>query len=183
MLPIQYCRVISAHYVQDFNFGLVNQAFLAFRKFSVLQLAKTYAALTIAEVTRRTSRDPKDFGETGDYVRSLISSGQINATITEASSDPARWVLRFVDSPSEGPQSRSEEQQYADLVRQTQKVECLWAHVREADRKLSLSKEYIQEAKKAKKSKGGENGGNGSHWDIGMNVNDFDNDEDMMGDL
>ena len=164
--------------LKDFNSGLVRQVIAAFRQFSVLQLEKTYAALTIAEVTRRTSPDPNDYAGTGQYVVHLICSGSLNASLSEPSEDPASWIVRFSD-PTTGPLARSEEQQYESLAKQTRKVQTLMDHIREADRKLSLSKDYIAEAKKAKKI--GPGGEAEAAW--AMHNEGFDQDEDMMGDL
>lgn len=154
----------------------------AFRQFSVLQLGKTFAALTVADVTRRTSPTPNDYADTGDYVIHLISTGVLNATISQPSNDPASWILRFSDSAS-GPLSRTEEQQHQHLEKQTQKIISLMDHIREADRKLSLNKDYIAEAKKAKKARLNdvEGGMDESPW---MTHGDaYEHDEDMMADL
>lgn len=154
----------------------------AFRQFSVLQLGKTFAALTVADVTRRTSPNPNDYADTGDYVIHLISTGVLNATISQPSNDPASWILRFSDSAS-GPLSRTEEQQHQHLEKQTQKIISLMDHIREVDRKLSLNKDYIAEAKKAKKARLNdvEGGMDESPW---MTHGDaYEHDEDMMADL
>lgn len=154
----------------------------AFRQFSVLQLGKTFAALTVADVTRRTSPNPNDYADTGDYVIHLISTGVLNATISQPSNDPASWILRFSDSAS-GPLSRTEEQQHQHLEKQTQKIISLMDHIREVDRKLSLNKDYIADAKKAKKARLNdvEGGMDESPW---MTHGDaYEHDEDMMADL
>ena len=158
------------------------QVIHAFRQFSVLQLGKTFAALTVADIARRTSPDPNDYAGTGEYVIHLISSGVLNATISQLSDDPASWILRFSDSTS-GPLSRTEEQQYQHLEKQTRKINLLMEHIREADRKLSLNKDYIAEAKKAKKTRlnDAEGGMDESPW---MTHGDaYEHDEDMMADL
>ena len=109
----------------------------------------------------------------------LISSGQLNAGITQPSEDYASWVVRFSD-PTSGPLARSEEQQLAGLVKQNQKIEKLMGHIREADRKLSLSKEYIGDLRK-KKKQNGDGGVDGSSW---LNQPEgYDQDEDMMADM
>lgn len=154
----------------------------AYRQFSVLQLGKTFAALTVADIARRTSPDPNDYAGTGDYVIHLISTGVLNATISQPSNDPASWILRFSDSTS-GPLSRSEEQQYQHLEKQTRKINILMEHIREADRKLSLNKDYISEAKKAKKANLNdlEGGMEESPWMAHGDA--YEHDEDMMADL
>ena len=169
-------------YRQDFNRGLVVQVISAFRQFSVLQLRKTFAALTVADIARRTSPDPNDYAGTGEYVIHLISIGILNATISQPSNDPASWVLRFSDSTS-GPLSRTEEQQYQHLEKQTQKIKTLMEHIREADRKLSLNKDYIAEAKKAKKARQNDLEGGGDEHAWGLHGDAYEHDEDMMADL
>lgn len=177
-----FSSVLLTECDQDFNHGLVLQVINAFRQFSVLQLGKTFAALTVADIARRTSPDPNDYAGTGDYVIHLISIGILSATISQPSNDPATWILRFSDSTS-GPLSHTEEQQHQHLEKQTLKIKSLMEHVREADRKLSLKKDYIAEAKKAKKARqnglegGGEENAYMAHTDI------YEHDEDMMADL
>ena len=164
---------------QDSNAGLVSQVVEAYRKFSILELEKTYCALTVSEIARCTSPDPYDYAETGQYVVHLISSRQLNATISEPSQDPATWVIRFSDSAS-GPLARSEEQQYEALSKQTRKVKTLTDHIKEIDRKLSLSKDLIADAKRKKKEKNEQGGNEGEHvW----GRNELDQDEDMMADI
>ena len=167
---------------QDCNRGLVIQVVKAFRQFSVVQLGKTFAALTVADVARRTSPDPNDYAGTGNYVIHLISIGVLNATIAQPSNDPASWILRFSD-PGSGPLSPTEEQQYQHLEKQTQKIKLLMEHIREADRKLSLNKDYIADAKKAKKAR--QNDLQGHEGELPMfSVDDvYEHDEDMMADL
>ena len=62
---------------QDSNAGLVSQVIDAYRKFSILELEKTYSALTVAEIARCTSSDPDDYAETGRYLnrRKILKHG------------------------------------------------------------------------------------------------------------
>ena len=154
----------------------------AFRQFSVLKLGITFAALTVADVARRTSPDPNDYAGTGEYVIHLISTGVLNATISQPSNDPASWILRFSDSTS-GPLSHTEEQQHQHLEKQTRKIKLLMEHIHEADRKLSLHKDYIAEAKKAKKARLNvlEGGVDETTWTTQNDV--FEHDEDIMADV
>lgn len=158
------------------------QVIKAFRQYSVLQLGKTFAALTVADIASRTSPNSNDYAGTGDYVIHLISIGVLNATISQPSNDPASWILRFSGSTS-GPLSLTEEQQQQHLEKQTRKINTLMEHIREADRKLSLNKDYIAEAKKAKKSRLTESeGGMGENAFMG-HAEVYEYDEDMMSDL
>ena len=158
----------------------MGQVIDAFRQFSVLRLEKTFAALTVADITRRTSPDPNDYAGTGTYLINLVSSGKLNATISEPSEDPASWIIRFPDETS-GPLARTQEQQYEALAKQTQKIQSLMAHIKETDRKLSLSNEYIRDAKKKRKEKA-ETGENGDSFQT-SGMDGFDQDEDMMADM
>ena len=154
----------------------------AFRQFSVLKLGNTFAALTVADVARRTSPDPNDYAESGEYVIHLISTGVLNATISQPSNDPASWILRFSDSTS-GPLSHTEEQQHQHLEKQTRKIKLLMEHIHEVDRKLSLNKDYIAEAKKAKKARLNvlESGVDETTWATQNDV--YEHDEDIMADV
>ena len=179
---ITEAQVAQQVFVDECNSGLVRQVIHAYRQFSVQRLGKTYAALTIAEVTIRTSDNSDDHAETGQYVIRLISAGQLNANICQTSEDPATWILRFSNSSEDGPHARSEEQQHEDLMRQAEKIQAVVAHVKEADRKYGLSKEYIQEAKRVKKGKeAGTGHEDGNPWIPA--ADGFDHDEDMMAGL
>ena len=147
-----------------------------------MKLGNTFAALTVADVARRTSPDPNDYAGTGEYVIHLISTGVLNATISQPSNDPASWILRFSDSTS-GPLSHTEEQQHQHLEKQTRKIKLLMEHIHEADRKLSLNKDYIAEAKKAKKARSNvlEGGVDETTWTTQNDM--FEHDEDIMADV
>ena len=138
--------------------------------------------MTVADVARRTSPDPNDYAGTGDYVIHLISIRVLSATISQPSNDPASWILRFSDSTS-GPLSHTEEQQHQHLEKQTLKIKSLMEHIREADRKLNLNKDYIAEAKKVKKARQNlvEGGGDENAWTAHTDA--YEHDEDMMADL
>lgn len=157
--------------------GLVWQIIDAFRRFSILKLEKTYAALRIDQVAYRTSPDPTDFEETATYVTHLISAGYLNAILTESSDSAETWVLRFTGSTTTGTQARSELQQYKDLQRQISRTLKLGDYVRAADQRLALHKDYLDSARKVQKAK--DTGGNGDMV-VG---DDFPLDEDMMADL
>lgn len=162
---------------KDCNLGLVRQVIQAYRQFSVLELRNTYDALTIGHIARKTSPDPNDYAETGHYVSYLIATDKLNAVIEKPSANPASWLLVFC-GPISGPLARSEEQDHDALALQKIMIIGLQEHIRETDRKLSLHKDYIADAKKRKKEKA-DVGDEGNSWnDQG---NPFDHDEDVMG--
>ncbi|KAL8965695.1 MAG: hypothetical protein Q9197_006380 [Variospora fuerteventurae] len=164
-------------WMEDHNLTLVLQVPDAYRQFSIVTLELTYAALPLLIVTQRTSPDSKDHAETAQYVAMMISNGQLNATLDRTSQDPQSWILRFAMSSSAGPHARSEQEQYEELVRQASRTAKLADHVRETDRKLSLSREYINWMKQAKSEANAPQGEDSST----ATAYPFD-EEDIMGD-
>ena len=152
----------------------MNQVIGAFRRFSVLKLGKTYAALRISDVAKRTSSAPMDFTETADYVKDLITSGQLKGTVTETGNDAGSWVLRFFDDAAE---DRSEAQQFAEISEAKERIEKLGARIRESDHKLGLTREYLEWTKKTANQKGGAGPGIDPMTEDFMTI-----DEDMMVD-
>lgn len=165
----------------DMNIGLIRQVVDAYRISSVQHLSQTYAAMTITEITRRTSPDPNDLHDTGHFVTGLISSGALNASISQPSEDPASWVVNFNCETKLLPSEQTEEQQYLDLRRQAGRIKTLMNQVAEADRQLGLSEAYIKEARKARKFEA--EGGDDEHGPQHVGAAGNDMDEDMMADL
>ncbi|KAL9614247.1 MAG: hypothetical protein Q9167_001269 [Letrouitia subvulpina] len=133
----------------EFTTSLVNQIPDAFRRFSIMKLQSTYTALPLCTVTQRTSPDPNDHAETGRYIQSLIASGQLNATLSQPNDNPHSWILRFATSSVSGPQARSEQQMHDELKQEMAHITKLGQHIRNSNRKLALSKEYIEVLKHA----------------------------------
>lgn len=150
----------------------------AYRQFSIAGLGSTYIALPLPIVTQRTSPDSKNHAETAQYIAMMIKNGLLNATLDQRSQDPQSWILRFAASSSTGPQARSEQEQYEELIEQASRIAKLADHVREADRKLSLSKEYLNSMKQ---SKNDPNTPANMGGDPMMPGHSFD-EEDIMGD-
>lgn len=169
-------------WAEDCNSGLVRQVLHTYRKYSIVQLQSTYAALFISEVTRRTSPDVNDYAETAQYVTQLISTGQMNATISKPGEEPSLWVLRFTDAQEKAAGGRTEEQQLKDLSRQITKVKTIMSHVQESERKYGLNKTYVVEAKKMKKD-AANGSGDGNNWSGHMDGLELDQDEDVMAEM
>ena len=180
--------IAEAQYAQlcwrdDSNEGLVKQVIRAYRRFSVQHLEQTYTALTVGDVSRRTSPDPNNYSNTANYLLRLISMGHLNATISQPSEDPMTWVVHFNRSANGALRVPSEEQQYNDLRRQTEKISMLMEDVREADRQFGLSKEYITDGRKHKKAKENGHGDEDAIPGLSLHQDNFPQDEDMMEDL
>ncbi|KAL8722374.1 MAG: hypothetical protein Q9181_007504 [Wetmoreana brouardii] len=165
----------------DCNLGLVLQVLDAYRRFSIVKLGSTYAALPLPQVSQRTSPTPDDYMETAEYITLMINKGQLNATLDNRSrdSEPQSWVLRFATSSSTGPRILSEQQQYEEMVRQAATSSALAEHIRATDRKFMLSKEYAEWIKRSKND--ADNSGNGGDGITFPGQHPFD-DEDIMGD-
>lgn len=177
---IAEARYGHACWKDDFNEGLVKQVIHAYQRFSVLHLEQTYAALTVAEVTRRTSPDANNYTDTANYLSHLIAIGQLNASISQPSEDVMTWVVRFGKLAVAGPHTDFEEEKYENLKSQAARITTLMNDVREFDRQIGFSKEYILDAKKAKKLKDSGQGDEDSMPAFSPHQDLFNQDEDMM---
>ena len=116
----------------------------------------------------------------GRFITNLIAQRRLNASLSKPGEDPNGWLLRFHELAEDGPLSLSEKEAHDELTRQMAKVQSLMQHIKEADRKFGLSKEYIAESKlRARAKENGEIGG--EQWSAPPETA-FDHDEDVMGD-
>lgn len=139
--------------------------------------------MSVSEIAWRTSPDAKNEAETEHYLESLIADGHLNATLTQSPDSSRPSILRFAASPTTGPLARSEAQAYKELVEQTKRISKLAEHIKETDRKLTMTKEYIEWARKVRKQKDvGGLKGEPNHV-MEMAGDDYGGDEDMMADL
>ena len=165
--------------------SLVLQVLSAFRRFQILKLGRTYAALPILDVARATSPAPINVAETEQYVAQLIASSQLNATLVP-SPDPSKpAILRFAGSSAEGPLARSEAQQYHDLVAQTNKMVGLAAQMKGMDRRIELSKEYLEWTRKTRRVRVNDEAGGmgGSVLAMGDYADGWGVDEDVLAEM
>ncbi|MCJ1477882.1 hypothetical protein MMC13_006555 [Lambiella insularis] len=183
---IFYAEVHAAQTIwqKDCNLGLVLQVLDAFRRFLILKLGQTYAALPTNLVAQQTSSDPTNVPETDAYLTALIASGQLNAVLTPPSATGLS-MLRFASTLSEGPLARSEAQNYEDLQHHSNKLTQLAKHIKDTDRRFELSREYFEWARKNKRPKdgGGLDVSQGSpNPTLGVSGN-YGVDEDMLADM
>ncbi|KAL9596924.1 MAG: hypothetical protein Q9219_005487 [cf. Caloplaca sp. 3 TL-2023] len=172
-------QIGNHRWLEDHNLSLVLHVLDAYRQFSIVKLRDTYAALPLPSITQRISPENQNHVETAEYIVTMITNGQLNARLDRKSQDPQTWVLRFALSNT-GTKALSEQENYEELVKQTAKVKKLADHVRETDRKLSLSKEYINWMKQSKKDMESSTQENENFLHMtGQNLHD---DEDIMGD-
>lgn len=147
------------------------QVYDAFRRFAVIKLGKTFAALSIPQVAQRTSPTPSDLAETERFVASLIAAGDLNATLSESGNSQQPAILRFT---AYSASSDSEEALQRELALQSNDLTEMMKHVQDDDARIELSKEYIEYLRKLKRSKEAQEKDGGG-------PDDFD--EDMMADL
>ncbi|KAJ9603660.1 hypothetical protein H2200_011846 [Cladophialophora chaetospira] len=163
----------NALWQEDGNYGLMVEVYQAFRKFAVLKLGRTFAALSVAEVARRSSPDPSNLDDTKAYLGALITSGALNAVITDGSD--GGQTLRFSSSSAS---AKSESQIESALATRTQELQVLLKHVQDTEHRLEVTKEYVDYLKKLKKMKEDEKKTSGTGAGRSAAVDDVD--EDMM---
>lgn len=171
-----------AWWKDDFNEALVKQVIFAYQRFSIIHLEKAYAALTVADVTHRTSSDPNNYADTANHLSHLIAVGQLNATMSRPSKDVRTWIVRFQKLAEAAPHADTEGENYEKLKRQGEKIKSLMDDVREIDRQVGFSKEYISDAKKGRKSNSGL-GDDENMAPFSLRQDIFPQDEDMMAGL
>ncbi|KAI4216740.1 MAG: hypothetical protein LQ351_000688 [Letrouitia transgressa] len=110
----------------------------------------------------------------------LYALGHLHATLSQPNENPRSWILRFATSSVSGPQARSEEQMYNELQQEMARITKLRQHIRSSNRKLTLSKDYIEVLKNAMNTGTAEGGGN--EFPTGYEAVD-EMDEDLIQDL
>lgn len=135
------------------------------------------------EVTSRISSESQvsSIEETETFITSLIHDRHLNATLRpRTSSRPA--VLQFAASSREGPLARSENNVHGDLLCGRLIVEQFNKQMKGAERKLELTKEYLDHLRRQKRA--GPNGGIGGDVKSGGLIPGvFPIDDDMMAEM
>ncbi|GAB7360950.1 hypothetical protein MBLNU230_g0933t1 [Neophaeotheca triangularis] len=130
----------------DGNLRLVTEASDALLKYRVIDLQKTYAALPVSRVAHSLGFSTD---ETFGLLTNLIQTAQVHASIASAASGaPGDAVLRFHLGNGYGSNIA---QQNADVEAQTKRIEELVKYIRDADRQLQLSKEFVDVTKRTRK--------------------------------
>ncbi|KAF2487305.1 CSN3 COP9 constitutive [Neohortaea acidophila] len=166
----------------DGNLRFVKEVGDALLRYRIIDLQKTYAALPISRIASYLDLSADD---TLQLLQDMIQRHHLHATITPStSSDPAHAVLHF--DPAAPTTSTTAPP--ADLEGQTKRIESLIAYIRDADRRLQLSKEYAEYTKRTKRGAAGPDGELAEQmdltWDapiLGLGEEDGDGDEDIMG--
>lgn len=112
------------------------------------------------------------------YIEGLIRDGHLNGRLEESDKSEAGVVLRFYLDAKQGPLAKSEKEQQQALFAQTVRTNKLAEQVKDADYRMTLSKEYIENQKRVNKRQGNNGDAMDTAWDDGLEA-----EEDMMGDL
>ncbi|PNS14310.1 hypothetical protein CAC42_6823 [Sphaceloma murrayae] len=169
----------------DGNQGLVQETAEALRRYRVLDLQRTYAALPVDQVAVHLSLSTQDtvqllqnmIGQ-GHLQASISASNTVSSTQNSASPSGSSPVIRFHTwDTSRSVQHASEGTVPQQIAAQIQRIEIMSGAVKEADRKYSLTKDYGDWLKRNKK--GADAGAAAFEDPMEMDDNDKD-DEDIM---
>ncbi|EMC95924.1 hypothetical protein BAUCODRAFT_509162 [Baudoinia panamericana UAMH 10762] len=131
---------------EDGNLPLVKEASTALIRYRVMDLQKTYATLPVSRVAAYLGFKPEAALQ---YLLDVISSGHLHASIAPShDNSAANAVLRFHElTPSMTNLTADNE-----LAAQTKRIEDLATYVRDADRRLQLTKEYVEHQKRQRRT-------------------------------
>jgi COP9 signalosome complex subunit 3 len=141
----------------------------------VSRLSKTFSAIPVSNIANNLGGSPE---EVAQYLDTLIKGGYLNAQLEQGAKSNAGTVLRFFLDPSQGPLAKTEKQQQQALFEQTLRTNMLAEQVKDADYRLTLTKEFIENQKRQNKKQGAGGDAMDTAWDDGLDV-----EEDMMIDL
>lgn len=135
----------------DCNSGLILNILSAYQKFQIRNLANVYTKISIPEVNHLTTS-----AETGgklqttllaeQLVRSMISEGTLNATLSSPTSGPA--VLTFMTNGLKVPEGQVEK----ELQASKERLQLLSEEIGRTDRMLTYDKEYVKFVQKQRKN-------------------------------
>ncbi|KAF9694984.1 hypothetical protein EKO04_006739 [Ascochyta lentis] len=161
-------------WAEDGNTGLVQAVLDSQMRAYVLRLSRTFSAMPVSHLARNVGGSAD---ETAQYLEGLIKEGYLNARLEQTDKAEAGIVLRFYLDPTQGPLAKSEKQQQQALFAQTQRTKALAEQVKDADYRLTLSKEFIENVKRQQKRQGAPGDAMDTAWDDGVD------EEDIMVDM
>jgi COP9 signalosome complex subunit 3 len=141
----------------------------------VSRLSRTFSAIPVSNIASNLGGTAE---EVAQYLETLIKGGYLNARLEESDKSNAGTVLRFFLDPAQGPLAKTEKQQQQALFEQTLRTNMLAEQVKDADYRLTLTKEYIENLKRLNKKQGAAGDAMDTAWDDGL-----DAEEDIMIDL
>ena len=122
----------------------MRQVCSAFERFTIRRLSKTYLSLSVADVLKRTYLDSGNPSNAARQLQTLISRGQLNATLTQGGTSAENWILTFEEESG----AKSEAQQLRELKDTEARLLELSARIAESDQKIGISKDYLEWSRK-----------------------------------
>ncbi|KAH0354873.1 hypothetical protein KCU83_g2393, partial [Aureobasidium melanogenum] len=167
----------TAIWDEDGNTAIVNQVADSLRRYRVIDLQKTYAALPIETIALHLNLTPP---ATTTLLSTMIRDGHLNAMLPPPIAGvDTKPVLRFL---SNNPNQPAVDQD-ALLKEKSAHIERLAKHVREADRRLAVQKEFVDFTRRSKRAETAGAQGYEDPMDVWDAPENGDQDEDMMADL
>ena len=145
------------------------------QRFAIHSLAKVYESLRLSVLATLPVLAGESPSDVEVYIRNLIDTGQLHATLKHAS-DPSSSILRFDrKSASSGVDEMQAEKQ---LLQARSRFEALDAHVQIMQRRTEMSKEYLEAERKVRRSKAeGADAPNGLGSSMHPQMMDFQDEE------
>ena len=141
----------------------------------VSRLSRTFSAIPVSNIANNLGGSHE---EVTQYLETLIKGGHLNARLEQSDKSDTGAVLRFFLDPSQGPLAKTEKQQQQALFEQTLRTNILAEQVKDADYRLTLTKEYVENLKRLNKKQGAGGEAMDTAWDDGI-----DAEEDIMDDM
>ncbi|KAF1356541.1 hypothetical protein BDV97DRAFT_342071 [Delphinella strobiligena] len=169
-------------FTEDGNIGLVNQVAESLRRYRVIDLQNTYSALPVQRIAVHLSLSPE---ATITLLTAMIRDRHIKATLPQSTGDltntnASTQVLRFLShNPNHTPVGLDQD---TILQAKYHQIQRLSKHVKEADRKLAISKEYVHFIYRSKRAEGA-SGPYEETLEEAWDGPTAEVDEDMMADL
>lgn len=162
-------------YCQDGNMGLVAELLNSQMKTYVSRLSRTFSAIPVSNIANNVGAGADDIAQ---YLNTLIKEGHLNARLEDTGNSSVGVVLRFFLDPTQGPLAKTEKQQQQALFEQTLRTNILAEQVKNADYRLNLSKEYVDNLRRTSKRQAQGGDTMDTTWDDSV-----DPEEDIMTDL
>ncbi|KAJ4303752.1 hypothetical protein N0V90_002653 [Kalmusia sp. IMI 367209] len=166
-------------WAEDGNTGLVEELVEHQNRAYLSRLSRTFSAIPVSNIASNVGSSVE---QVTTFVDSLIQKGLLNAQLEANDKSEAGAVLRFYLDPTKGPLAKTEKQQQQALFEQTQRTNLLAEQVKDADYRLSITKEYVEFVKRQNKKQSSGGGGGGAD-PMDVTFDDGDMDEDIMGDM
>jgi len=163
---------------QDGNVGLVDELVEHQYRSYVSRLSRTFSAIPVSNIASNIGGNTEELTA---FLETLIRDGFLNARLERNEKPEVGAVLRFYLDPTQGPLAKTEKQQQQALLQQTERTNMLAEQVKDADYRLSITKEYVEYVKRQNKKASGAGGNSADPMDVSWD--DGDVDEDIMGDM